>query len=330
MSNPTNPFSWQMPTPTDLVTDLPADFEVFGQAVATSLADLLGGTTGQVLSKTTNADMDFTWVSANPGDITEVTVSSPITGGGSSGSVNVAIQDGTTAQKGAVQLENSTASTSTTTAAVPASVKSAYDLANAAIAKSIVDAKGDLIVGTANDTVSRLAVGATNGHILTVDSAEATGMKWAAAAGGGKVLQVVQGLTTTETVIASTTYTDTTLTASITPSAATSKILVIFAQGVYQARNANTSSVGIKLLRGSTDIYDIGGGGTQTAYYEATGVTAWGLRNIVTGTYLDSPSTTSSTTYKTQGRVYLTTSSGSSRFQEGNIPSTIILMEIGA
>ena len=62
MSNPTTPFSWQMPTNTDLVTDLPADFEVFGQAVATSMADLLGGTTGQVLSKTSNTDMDFTWI----------------------------------------------------------------------------------------------------------------------------------------------------------------------------------------------------------------------------------------------------------------------------
>ena len=62
MANPTSPFSWQMPTSTDLVTDLPADFEVFGQAVATSMADLLGGTTGQVLSKATNADMDFTWI----------------------------------------------------------------------------------------------------------------------------------------------------------------------------------------------------------------------------------------------------------------------------
>jgi hypothetical protein len=62
MSNPTTPFSWQMPTATDLVTDLPADFEVFGQAVATSMADLLGGTTGQVLSKTSNTDMDFTWI----------------------------------------------------------------------------------------------------------------------------------------------------------------------------------------------------------------------------------------------------------------------------
>ena len=62
MSNPTSNFNWQMPTATDLVTDLPADFEVFGQAVDTSLADLKGGTTGQVLSKNSNTDMDFTWI----------------------------------------------------------------------------------------------------------------------------------------------------------------------------------------------------------------------------------------------------------------------------
>jgi hypothetical protein len=184
VSNPTNPFSWQMPTPTDLVTDLPADFEVFGQAVATSLADLLGGTSGQILAKNSNTDMDFVWIANDQGDITGITASSPLTGGGTSGAVTVGIQDGTTAQKGAVQLENSTSSTSTTTAAVPAAVKSAYDLANGAISKTIVDAKGDLIGGTAADTVSRLAVGA-NGTVLTADSAEATGLKWAAAAGGG-------------------------------------------------------------------------------------------------------------------------------------------------
>ena len=51
-----------MPTATDLVTDLPADFEVFGQAVDTSLVDLLGGTTGQVLSKASNTSMDFAWI----------------------------------------------------------------------------------------------------------------------------------------------------------------------------------------------------------------------------------------------------------------------------
>jgi hypothetical protein len=57
--------------------------------------------------------------------------------------------------------------------------------ADGAVAKSLVDAKGDLIVATADNTVARLPVGATNGHVLTVDSVEATGVKWAAAVGGG-------------------------------------------------------------------------------------------------------------------------------------------------
>ena len=91
MSNPTTPFSWQMPTNTDLVTDLPADFEVFGQAVATSMADLLGGTTGQILSKTSNTDMDFTWIANDQGDITGVTATSPLTGGGTSGAISIGL-----------------------------------------------------------------------------------------------------------------------------------------------------------------------------------------------------------------------------------------------
>jgi len=78
-----------MPTATDLVTDLPADFEVFGQAVATSMADLLGGTTGQVLSKTSATDLDFTWINNDTGDITGVTAGTGITGGGTSGTVTV-------------------------------------------------------------------------------------------------------------------------------------------------------------------------------------------------------------------------------------------------
>jgi hypothetical protein len=65
MSNPTSSFGWIMPTSTDLVTDLPADFEVFGQAVDSDLADLLGGTTGQVLSKTSGTDLAFTWIDSD-------------------------------------------------------------------------------------------------------------------------------------------------------------------------------------------------------------------------------------------------------------------------
>jgi hypothetical protein len=89
MANPTNPFSWQMPTASDLVTDLPADFETFGQAVANSMADLLGGTSGQILSKASNTDMDFTWITNDVGDITAVTAGTGISGGGTSGAVTI-------------------------------------------------------------------------------------------------------------------------------------------------------------------------------------------------------------------------------------------------
>jgi hypothetical protein len=68
-----------MPQSTDLVTDLPADFEVFGQAVATSMADLLGGTTGQILAKASNTNMDFTWIANDQGDITGITAGIGIT-----------------------------------------------------------------------------------------------------------------------------------------------------------------------------------------------------------------------------------------------------------
>ena len=78
-----------MPTSVDLVTDLPADFAVFGQAVATSMADLLGGASGYVLSKASATDMDFTWIPNDQGDITGVTAGTGITGGGTSGTVTV-------------------------------------------------------------------------------------------------------------------------------------------------------------------------------------------------------------------------------------------------
>jgi hypothetical protein len=60
-----------------------------------------------------------------------------------------------------------------------------YEPVNTAILKSVVDAKGDLIVGTAADTVDRLPGSGTNGYVLTYDSAETTGLKWAAAPGSG-------------------------------------------------------------------------------------------------------------------------------------------------
>jgi hypothetical protein len=325
MSNPTTPFNWQMPTNTDLVTDLPADFEVFGQAVATSMADLLGGTSGQILSKATNADMDFTWINNDQGDITGITATSPLTGGGTSGAITVGIQASSTTQSGAVQLTDSTSSTSTTTAATPNSVKSAYDLANGAVAKSIVDAKGDLIAATAADTVSRLAVG-TNGQVLTADSAEATGMKWSTVGGGGKVLQVVNATTTTSTTVASTTYTDSTLTATITPSATNSKILVIYSQTLDAERSAVGVSGAVQLVRGSTSIQDLG----ATLGINVSGTTFVALGSTITSSCLDSPNTTSATTYKTQVKVNTTANSGVVYAQFSSKLSSITLLEIGA
>jgi hypothetical protein len=118
MATTTN-FGWETPDDTDLVKDGAAAIRTLGQSIDTSMMDLEGGTTGQVLSKASNTDMDFTWV--------------------------------TTDDTNAIQ-------------------------------NAIVDAKGDLIGASAADTPARLAVG-SNGTVLTADSAEATGLKWAAPAG---------------------------------------------------------------------------------------------------------------------------------------------------
>jgi hypothetical protein len=180
MATTTN-FGWTTPNDTDLVKDGAAAIRTLGSAIDTSMAELKGGTTGQILSKTSNTDMDFTWIANDQGDITGITASSPLTGGGTSGAITVGIQDGTTAQKGAVQLENSTSSTSTTTAAVPASVKSAYDLADGAIAKSTLTTTGDILYR--NSTVpTRLGIG-TAGQVLTVNSG-ATAPEWKTASSG--------------------------------------------------------------------------------------------------------------------------------------------------
>jgi hypothetical protein len=65
MATTTN-FGWETPDDTDLVKDGAAAIRTLGQAIDTSMADLEGGTTGQVLSKASNADMDFTWTNADP------------------------------------------------------------------------------------------------------------------------------------------------------------------------------------------------------------------------------------------------------------------------
>ena len=89
MATTTPNFGWPVPTSTDLVKDGATAMEALGDAIDTSMVDLKGGTTGQILSKATNADMDFTWIANDQGDITGVTAGTGISGGGTSGTVTV-------------------------------------------------------------------------------------------------------------------------------------------------------------------------------------------------------------------------------------------------
>lgn len=89
MATTTSNFGWDIPQSTDLVKDGATAIATLGQDIDTSMVDLKGGTTGQILSKTSNTDMDFTWINNDQGDITGVTAGTGLTGGGTSGSVTL-------------------------------------------------------------------------------------------------------------------------------------------------------------------------------------------------------------------------------------------------
>jgi hypothetical protein len=192
------------------------------------------------------------------------------------------------------------------------------------IQPTLLTTKGDIIVATGNATLVRQGVGA-NGTVLTADSTQADGVIWATPAGGGKVLQVVYGSTSTSVTSTTNSFIDTGLSATITPTSATSKILVFVNQaGVYKSGSSASEQVALQLLRGSTGIltfaYDLNYTGT-----------ALELVNAQSTAYLDSPATTSATTYKTQFRSSL--NAGQVRVQVAygsSNTSTMILMEIGA
>ena len=116
-----------------------------------------------------------------PGDIESVTATSPLTGGGSTGALTVGIQEASTSQRGSVQLSDSTSTTSSVLAATPTAVKSAYDLANGAIPKTLTTTTGDIIYASSADAPARLGIGST-GNILTVSGGVPA---WSAPAASG-------------------------------------------------------------------------------------------------------------------------------------------------
>jgi hypothetical protein len=216
-------FGWETPDDTDLVKDGAAAMRTLGSEIDTSMTDLLGGTTGQVLAKASDDDMDFVW-SADAAGMTN-----PMT------------------------------------------------------------TTGDVIYSSSGSTPARLGIG-TVGQILTVNSG-ATAPEWATPAGGGKVLQIVAASYAVETSSSSNSYADTGLTATITPTSATSKILVLMTQnGVL--KDTNNTDLRMKMFRGGTEISFFTGADTNTSTRNNIGT--------VGISYLDSPATTSATTYKTQ------------------------------
>jgi hypothetical protein len=229
------------------------------------MSQLLGGTTGQVLSKTSGTNMAFTWVT--PTDQTPLTT------------------------------------------------------------------KGDLFTFSTVD--ARLGVG-TNGQYLISDSTAGTGLAWATLPSSGKVLQVVSTTKTDSFTTTSTTFADITgLSVSITPSSASSKVMVFY--NVTGSGDSGTNTAAVRLVRGSTAINIGDAAGIRTpatnGLFEGE-VTAIG--NASTN-FLDSPATTSSTTYKVQVRCNNTGNAFVNRAEndinDGTVnrtTSTITVMEIGA
>jgi hypothetical protein len=188
--------------------------------------------------------------------------------------------------------------------------------------------KGNLVAGTGADTSGLLTVGA-NGTVLTADSAEATGLKWATPATppSGKVLQVVSSTFTTTTTITSASMTDTGIELSITPTSATSKILVFINAQMRHNRTAFFSQIGGQIVRNGSAIltWNI----PDLNVVETGNGTDVRVGDIISTQYLDAPATTSSVTYKFQSAVS-TGASASVVYQRGNGPSVMTLMEIGA
>ena len=151
-----------------------------------------------------------------------------------------------------------------------------------------------------------------SGALPALDGSALTGV------GGGKVLQIVQSTKSTATSTTSGSLVDANLSATITPSSTSSKILCLLSSPNGADGGGDDVGTVMALLRGSTEI-------SRHIQYVHGGAEIYGSQTI---NYLDSPSTTSATTYKAQFAAY---GGGTSRFVNStDYSASLILMEIGA
>jgi hypothetical protein len=191
-----------------------------------------------------------------------------------------------------------------------------------AVMNSDLDVKGELLVGDGSGDPSALSVG-TNDYVLTADSSEATGVKWAAAAGGGKLLKFQSANTSTQHAETSNSWSDTNLTIDFTPTAANSTLCIVVCQNVYVAsggQNGDARSY-YQLLHDGTNL--------TTQWFETSSSNS---NSETTSTLMMmsdvAASNTNSRTIKTQHQ--FVSSNGTSIAQHGSKKSYIWVLEIGA
>lgn len=190
-----------------------------------------------------------------------------------------------------------------------------------AVDASFAADEGDLLVGGTSNIFEALPIGAA-GTVLTSDGDTA---EWAAPAGGGKIVQVVNATQSSQQNITSTSLIDTNITATITPLSATNKILILINfSGLIDGSGAQVRAGGA-LLRASTNIQTYGANSFGDLF-TATLTTAKHLRTLISICHLDSPATISATTYKVQA----ITDSGTTFFINNGCPASIILLEVEA
>jgi len=183
---------------------------------------------------------------------------------------------------------------------------------------TIQDTSGNNII---NENANTITIGKAGDTTNIVGTLQNDG----AALVTGKILQVVSAVSTTTVTVTGTTFTDSGLSAAITPSSSSNKILVLINQQFGIFSSSAETGAGYKLLRDSSTIY--GGVQNYQLYIEATGNSA-GVQLYFPANlnFLDSPSSTSSLTYKTQIRQYQ--SGDTVRTQPDSMQSSITLMEV--